>query len=86
MKPSLTIALSTLFMGAPALAETVKDDPNAITCQVRPLENMAQVKDKVCKRNWEWGLMNGGSRFAGPAIEGPSGKEPTLSPPPPSQP
>lgn len=82
MKPSLIIALSTLIMGGPALAETVKTDPNAITCLVRPVEGMAEVKDRVCKRNWEWGLMNGGARFAGSSTEGGNGPPPMLSQPP----
>lgn len=82
MKLILTIALSTLIIGAPALAEPAKEDPNATTCKVRPLEGMAEVKDKVCKRNSEWARMNGGARFAGPDMEGPSGNVP----PPPTPP
>ena len=83
MKPSLTIALFTLIMGAPALAESVKDDPNAVTCkQAQPLEGMALVRGTVCKRNSEWARMNGGARFAGSTIEGPSGNVPTPPTPP----
>ena len=82
MKLSLTIALTALIMATPSLAETVKVNPNAVTCQeAQPLPGMALVKGTVCKRNSEWARMNGGSRFAGPAIEGPSGDVP--APPPP---
>jgi hypothetical protein len=83
MKLILTVALSALIMGAPALAETVKDNPDPVTCQQeQPLEGMALVRGTVCKRNSEWARMNGGSRFAGPTIEGPSGNVPPPPPPP----
>ena len=68
-------AASVPTMAAPD-ANSDEPNPNAITCQVRPIQNMALVKDRVCKRNSEWARMNGGSRFAGPAIEGPSGNVP----------
>ncbi len=60
MKLSLTIALFTLIIAAPALAETVKGDPNAVTClQAQPLPNMAMVSGKeVCRTNAEWVRIN----------------------------
>jgi hypothetical protein len=73
MSRILKITLSTLTLCAASVptmaapdAYSDRQNPNAITCQVRPVEGMAHVKDKVCKRNSEWARMNGGSRFAGP--------------------
>ena len=87
MKLILAIAISALIMGAPALAETVKEDPNTVTCKEgQPLEGMAQVRGTVCKRNSEWARMNGGARFAGPNMEGPSGNAPAPPPPMRTQP
>jgi hypothetical protein len=73
MSRILTITLSMLTLCAASVptmagpdAYSDKRNPDPITCQVRPVEGMAQVKDKVCKRNSEWARMNGDSRFAGP--------------------
>jgi hypothetical protein len=83
MSRILTAALFVLTLSAPCLAETVQGNSDAVTChEGQPLEGMALERGTVCKRNSEWARLNGGSRFAGPTIEGPRGDVPP--PPPPS--
>ncbi len=75
MSRVLTAALLVLTLSAPALptmagpdaySDKLKLDP--ITCQIRPIPNMAQLQEKVCKRSSEWARIDAGPRFAGEGL------------------
>ena len=61
----MTISASMLAGCAASLPRTAaadaysnKPNPAPITCEVRPIENMALLKEQVCKRQSEWARMN----------------------------
>jgi hypothetical protein len=43
---------------AAADAYSDKPNPDPISCAIRPIQNMALLEERVCKRRSEWASMN----------------------------
>ena len=91
MKLALTIALSTLVLSAPSLADTVPEgvplrayppvgngDPNAISCWARRVT--PPIRGLQCARNSSWKRFNGPSPNYGQQHMGVVGPPPTVWP------
>ena len=64
MSRILTITFSAVTLCAASLPTMAgpdsysdKRNPDPITCQVRPVQTMALLKEQVCKRQSEWARM-----------------------------